>query len=81
MTNCVSNYIMGQIKNDALVLNGRNIHDYNGKSVIVTILEKNWDESIAQKRILPDIESLVTTSERGQHAQEYVKELRSDDRL
>ena len=52
--------------------------DYDGAEVIVTLL--NYPQRKAKKAPV-DWDSFVIPSERGQHVDEYMKEMRENDRL
>ena len=72
----------GQVADNAISLNGTDLSQYNGRSVIVTIL----DSAIPlekPKRKVSDMMSLVMQTElsKGQAADAYIKELRANDRL
>ena len=59
-------------------ISSENLRDYDGAEVIVTLL--NYPQRKAKKAPV-DWDSFVIPSERGQHVDEYMKEMRENDRL
>ena len=73
----------GQVADNAISLtNGTDLSQYNGRSVIVTILDPAIQLE-KPKRKVSDMMSLVMQTElsKGQAADAYIKELRANDRL
>jgi hypothetical protein len=68
--------VKGSIQENALVLENEDIRKFNGKDVIVTILDSS---SQIPKQI--DFNQFVMPTERGGKADEYVRGLRENDRL
>ena len=68
--------VKGTIKGNTIVTD-ENIEMYNGREVIVTIL----DYSKAGKRKEIDWDSYNIPSERGAHVNEYMQEMRVNDRI
>ena len=54
------------------------IRDYDGAEVVVTLL--NYPQRKAKKAPV-DWDSFAIPSERGQHVDEYMREMRENDRL
>lgn len=65
----------GKIKNNAVVTES-DISAYDGDTVIITILDKPL---LSHKHI--DLDKYSKRTERGQHVEEYMKEMREDDRI
>jgi hypothetical protein len=70
--------VKGSIRENALVLENEDIRKYNGKDVIVTILDSS---SYPKRSKNIDFNQFVTPTERGEKADEYVRGLREHDRL
>ena len=70
--------VKGIVQGNTVVIEDEDIRDYNGTEVIVTLL--NYPQRKVEKAPV-DWDSFVTTSERGQHVDEYMKEMRENDRL
>ena len=72
----------GQVADSAISLNGTDLSQYNGRSVIVTILDPTVQLE-KPKRKVSDMMSLVMQTElsKDQAADAYIKELRANDRL
>lgn len=70
--------VKGIIQGNTVVIEDEDMREYDGAEVIVTLLEY----PAAKKRKAPvDWDSFVIPSERGKHVDEYMKEMREDDRL
>lgn len=70
--------VKGIIKGNTVIADGDDIRDYDGKDVIVTIL----DYPLRQlQRGNLNLDRFVKPSERGSNADEYIKELRANDRV
>ena len=61
-----------------VVIEDEDIRDYDGAEVIVTLL--NYPQKKVRKAPV-DWDSFVISSERGKHVDEYMKEMRENDRL
>lgn len=70
--------VRGIIQGNTVVVEDENIRDYDGKDVIVTILDYPYRQS--QKREL-GLEKFVMPTERGKNVDKYIKGLRENDRL
>ena len=62
----------------SISIDDEDIRDYDGAEVIVTLL--NYPQRKAKKAPV-DWDSFVIPSERGLHVDEYMKEMRENDRL
>lgn len=67
--------VEGTIKNNQIVT-GDDISAYNGRTVIITILD-----SVLPKKKKINLDQYSTRTERGQHVDEYMAEMRDNDRL
>ena len=67
--------VEGTIKNNQIVT-GDDISAYNGRTVIITILD-----SILPRKKEINLDQYSTRTERGQHVDEYIAEMRDNDRL
>lgn len=67
--------VEGTIKNNQIVT-GDDISAYNGRTVIITILD-----SVFSKKKKINLDQYSTRTERGQHVDEYIDEMRDNDRL
>ncbi len=70
--------VKGIIRGNTVVIEDEDIKDYEGKDVIVTILDYQ-DRKIQKEPI--DWDSFVIPSERGKNVDEYMREMRENDRL
>lgn len=68
--------VKGIVQGNTVVIEDEDIRDYDGAEVIVTLL--NYPQRKAKKAPV-DWDSFVIPSERGQHVDEYMKEMRDDD--
>lgn len=68
--------LQGTIQGNAVVLND-DIRAYSGRDVIVTIL----DRPLRKRKKALDFDKYVTPTERGQHVEEYMEEMRDNDRI
>ena len=70
--------VKGIIHGNTVVIDDEDIKKYDGTEVVVTIL----DYPKAKKKKSPiDWDSFVKPSERGKNVNEYMKEMRENDRL
>ncbi len=70
--------VKGVIQGNIVIIEDDDIREYDGAEVIVTLL------NCPQKRIKKtpvDWDSFVISSERGKNVEEYMKEMRENDRL
>lgn len=70
--------VKGVIRGNTVVIEDEDIKDYEGKDVIVTILD--YPNRKMQKSPI-ELDQFVIPTERGQRADEYVRELRDNDRI
>lgn len=70
--------VKGIIQGNTVVVEDENLERYNGRDVIVTILDYPYRER-KHKKI--NLDKFVIATERGETADEYVKGLRENDRL
>ena len=70
--------VKGIVQGNTVVIEDEDIRDYNGTEVIVTLL--NYPQRKVEKAPV-DWDSFVTPSGRGRHVDEYMKEMRENDRL
>lgn len=68
--------VRGRIQGDTVLVD-EDIREYDGGEVIVTLL--NYPHK--KVRMTVDWDSFVVPSERGQRVDEYMKEMRRNDRL
>lgn len=69
--------VKGRVQGNTVLLD-EDIRAYDGAEVIVTLL--NYPKNQMGKAPV-DWDSFVIPSERGQHVDEYMKEMRENDRL
>lgn len=67
--------IEGTVKNNQIVT-GDDISAYNGRTVIITILD-----SVLPKKKKINLDQYSVRTERGQHVDEYMSEMRKNDRV
>lgn len=70
--------VAGVVKGDAVVLENDSVRNYDGKNIILTILDGRYSE---RKKDTVDWDSFVIPSERGKNVEGYMKEMRENDRL
>ena len=70
--------VKGIVQGNTVVIEDEDIRDYDGAEVVVTLL--NYPQRKAKKAPV-DWDSFVIPSERGQHVDEYMREMRENDRL
>lgn len=70
--------VKGIVQGNKVVIEDDDIREYDGVGVIVTLL--NYPQKKAKKTPV-DWDSFVIPSERGQHVDEYMREIRENDRL
>jgi len=69
--------LAGTIQGNSVILENDNIINYDGKQIILTIL----DNTVKQEKKKIDWDSYGTATERGKHADEYMEEIRGNDRV
>ncbi len=70
--------VKGIVQGNTVIIEDEDIREYDGTEVIVTLL--NYPQKKEKKEAV-DWDSFVIPSERGQHVDEYMKEMRDNDRL
>lgn len=70
--------VKGIVQGNTVVIKEDDITDYDGAEVVVTLL--NYPQKKSQK-VSVDWDSFVIPSERGRNVDEYMREMREDDRL
>ena len=70
--------VKGIVQGNTVVIEDEDIRDYDGVEVIVTLLNSPQRKA---KKAPVDWDSFAIPSERGQHVDEYMKEMRENDRL
>ncbi|MCM1256853.1 MAG: hypothetical protein NC307_03270 [Roseburia sp.] len=74
--------VKGIVRGNTVVIEDDNIQEYDGTEVIVTMLEYRKKQQKQQKQKPPiDWESFRMPSERGDNVEEYMKEMRENDRM
>ena len=69
--------VKGIIQGNTVIIEDEDIKEYDGAEVVVTLL----DYPKVKKKAPIDWDSLVKPSERGKNVDEYMKEMRENDRL
>ena len=69
--------LAGVVQGDSVVLENDSVRNYDGKEVILTIL----DGTVKKPRKKIDWDSYGYATERGKNADKYIEELRSNDRF
>ena len=70
--------VKGTIRGNTVVIENEDMREYDGAEVVVTLL----DSPKSKKKKPPiDMDKYVMQSERGQHVDEYMREMRENDRL
>ena len=72
--------VKGIVQGNTVVIEDEDIRDYNGTEVIVTLLEEILHREKQRKHLLTGIVLLFQAKE-GKHVDEYMKEMRENDRL
>lgn len=70
--------VKGTIQGNMVIIENEDMHEYDGTEVIVTVLD--YPHSKKKKEAI-DWDSFVIPSERGNNVDEYMKEMRENDRL
>lgn len=70
--------VKGIVQGNTVVIEDEDIRDYDGAEVIVTLL--NYPQRKVKKAPV-DWDSFAIPSEGGLHVDEYMKEMRENDRL
>lgn len=69
--------VKGIIQGNTVIIEGEDIKEYDGAEVVVTLL----DYPKVKKKAPIDWDSLAKPGERGKNVDEYMKEMRENDRL
>ena len=70
--------VKGVIRGNTVIIEDEDMREYDGTEVVVTLL----DYPNKKKRKVPvDWDSFVLPSERGKNVEEYMREMRDNDRL
>lgn len=72
--------VKGIVQGNTVVIENEDIRDYDGSEVVVTLLDYPV-KSHTKKKSAIDCESFVMPSERGKNVEEYMREMRDDDRV
>ncbi|MCX4379107.1 MAG: hypothetical protein OSJ61_23540 [Lachnospiraceae bacterium] len=70
--------VKGIVQGNTVVIKDDDIREFDGAEVIVTVLNYSQKEN---KKVPVDWDSFVLPSERGKNVDEYMREMREDDRL
>lgn len=70
--------VKGIVQGNTVVIEGDDIREYDGTEVVVTLL--SYPQKKLEKKPV-DWDSFVLPSERGKNVEEYMKEMRENDRL
>lgn len=70
--------VKGIVQGNTVVIEDDDIREYDGAEVVVTLL--NYPQK-KEKKVPIDWDSFVIPSERGKNVDEYMKEMRDNDRL
>lgn len=70
--------VKGIVQGNTVVIKDDDIREYDGAEVIVTVLNYSQKEN---KKASVDWDSFVLPSERGKNVDEYMREMRENDRL
>lgn len=70
--------VKGVVQGNTVIIEDDDIREYDGTEVIVTLL--NYPQKKTRKEPV-DWNSFVLPSERGKNVDEYMKEMRENDRL
>jgi len=70
--------VKGIVQGNTIVIKDDDIREYDGMEVVVTLL--NYPKTKAKKKPI-DWDSFVIPSERGKNVDEYMREMRENDRL
>lgn len=70
--------VKGIVQGNTVVIKDDDIREFDGAEVIVTVLNYSQKEN---KKVPVDWDSFVLPSEREKNVDEYMREMREDDRL
>lgn len=69
--------VKGIVKGNTVIIENDNIQEYDGTEVIVTML----DQPNKRTKMPIDWDSFVMPSDRGKNVDEYMEEMRNNDRI
>lgn len=70
--------VKGIIHGNTVVIEDEDMKEYDGAEVVVTLLDS---PNTKKKKSDIDWDSFVIPSERGKHVDEYMREMRENDRI
>lgn len=70
--------VKGVVRGNTIVIENEDLRPYDGTEVVVTLLDTPIQKK--QKKAV-DWDSFVIPSERGKNVEEYMREMRDNDRL
>ena len=70
--------VKGVVQGNTVIIEGDDIREYDGTEVVVTLL--NYPQKKADRAPV-DWDSFVMPSERGKNVDEYMREMRENDRF
>ena len=70
--------VKGVVQGNTVIIEDDDIREYDGAEVIVTLLNHPLKK---EKKATVDWDSFVIPSERGQNVDEYMREMRENNRL
>lgn len=70
--------VKGIVQGNTVVIEDDDIREYDGAEVVVTLLDYPQKKV---KKVPVDWDSFAIPSERGKNVDEYMREIRKDDRL
>lgn len=70
--------VKGVVQGNTVIIEDDDIREYDGAEAIVTLLNHPLKK---EKKATVDWDSFVIPSERGQNVDEYMREMRENDRL
>lgn len=70
--------VKGVVRGNTIVVENEDLRPYDGAEVVVTLLDTSIQNK--QKKAV-DWDSFVIPSERGKNVEEYMREIRDNDRL
>lgn len=71
--------VKGVVRGNTVIIENANLQDYEGMEVIVTM--PGYEKGLKRQKPPVDWESFRMPSERGNHVEEYMKEMRENDRM
>lgn len=71
--------LAGVVQGNSIILENDNITNYDGRNIILTVLDGVSQERKTKRKI--DFDSYGEPTERGKDVDKYMKEIRENDRL